>query len=138
MPAKLSCRINYLWGCQKKYASVNARQQIIQICLVLRNGDEWGAWKESAGRGNKGEAGRGGKLGGAWFLTFEDDGPKARVFALKIGGFFVVFVAKILRVVDLNLTTARILDRLDHLTLSEGREGGYQKRGLGGFRDHAS
>ena len=76
--------------------------------------------------------------GGEDFPTFEDDGPKARVFALKIGGFFVVFVAKILRVVDLNLTTARILDRLDHLTLSEGGEGGKSEKGFGGFRDHAS
>jgi len=70
-------------------------------------------------------------------LTFEDDGPKARVFALEIGGVFVVFVAKILRVVDLNLTTARILDRLDHLTLSWWQFVDGRAHSLDAFGDHA-
>jgi len=29
-------------------------------------------------------------------LTFENDGSEARVFAIEVGGFFVVFVAKVL------------------------------------------
>ena len=60
--------------------------------------------------------------------TFEHDWLEAGVVTFELGRLLVMFLAEVFRVVNLDLTSARVFDRLDRRALSVGVERDRRKK----------